>query len=469
MMIVFPRPADALPSFARQTGQPCGTCHTDQPGLTPFGRRFKLGGYTLGGGEFRTTPFPTSEEDKNKPWVPPVAMMAIIGYTHTQAPLPPPTDPFKPNDNVVVSPFSVFYGGAITEHIGAFAQVTHNAPPPGGFPDPFGHTWSWDNVDLRYANTAKLGGLDVIYGITANNNPTVQDVWNTTPAWTFPYATSTIAPTPATKVLIDAAFAAHVGGVGGYVFINDMLYLEATGYSTLNFREQNSLGTDPFSAPGLFDGASPYWRAAFESHWGNHWLEIGTFGMFAAVHPWADTVFFTPATFSQTDKYTDIGFDSQYQYQGENYWFTLRGSYIHEHQRLDATFFNGGSANLTNEPNSLRLQASLAYGNDNRFVLTGNISTPGARRTRSATAGLRAGSARTATAGLARLPTFRLSRAARRFGHGSTRAWACSTSGTTSSMAIPSTPATRTPCSSMLGWRCRTVDCWTSRQSLTRS
>jgi hypothetical protein len=217
------------------------------------------------------------------------AMMAIIGYTHTQAPLPPPTDPFKPNDNVVVSPFSVFYGGAITEHIGAFAQVTHNAPPPGGFPDPFGHTWTWDNVDLRYANTAKLGGRDDIYGITANNNPTVQDVWNTTPAWTFPYASST-APTPGTKVLIDATFAAHLGGVGGYVFVNDMLYLEATGYSTLNFREQNSLGTDPFSAPGLFDGA----RAAFESHWANHWLEIGTFGMFAAVHPWADTVFFTP-------------------------------------------------------------------------------------------------------------------------------------------------------------------------------
>jgi hypothetical protein len=29
---------------------------------------------------------------------------------------------------------------------------------------------------------------------------------------------------------------------GGYVFIKAMLYLEATGYSTLNFREQNSLG-----------------------------------------------------------------------------------------------------------------------------------------------------------------------------------------------------------------------------------
>ena len=38
----------------------------------------------------------------------------------------------------------------------------------------------------------------------------------------------------------------------------------------------------------------------------------------------------TTTTFSQTDKYTDFGFDSQYQYQGNNFWVTLRGSYIHE-------------------------------------------------------------------------------------------------------------------------------------------
>src|SRR5580704_851974 len=58
LTIGFAPPAKALPSFARQTGQPCGTCHTDFPALTPFGRRFKLLGYTVGGGEFRTTPFP---------------------------------------------------------------------------------------------------------------------------------------------------------------------------------------------------------------------------------------------------------------------------------------------------------------------------------------------------------------------------------------------------------------------------
>ena len=43
LLIGFARPAQALPSYARQTGQPCGTCHTDFAGLTPYGRLFKLG------------------------------------------------------------------------------------------------------------------------------------------------------------------------------------------------------------------------------------------------------------------------------------------------------------------------------------------------------------------------------------------------------------------------------------------
>ena len=218
-----------------------------------------------------------------------------------------------------------------------------------------------------------IGNMSLIYGITANNNPTVQDIWNTTPAWTFPYVASTIASTPATHTLIDGTMAAHVGGVGAYTYINDMLYLEATAYRTLDFKQQNAVGTDPFGAPGLFDGAAPYWRAAFESHWGNNYLMLGTFGMMANVHPWIDSSFAlgTTGTFPQTDKYTDAGFDSQYQYQGENYWLTLRGSYIREYQNLAASFANHFSANQNNELSTLRLQASVALGGDNRWVLTG--------------------------------------------------------------------------------------------------
>ena len=59
--------AVALPSYARQTGQPCGTCHTDFAGLTPYGRLFKIQGYTAGGGAYRSTLFPDG-----KPYVPPL-------------------------------------------------------------------------------------------------------------------------------------------------------------------------------------------------------------------------------------------------------------------------------------------------------------------------------------------------------------------------------------------------------------
>jgi hypothetical protein len=370
------RPAQAIPSFARQTGQPCGTCHTDFPALTPYGRLFKLNGYTIGGSRFRTTLVPSSEEERVKPWWPPISTMAIVGFTHTQAPLPPPTQPWSPNNNTSVDPFSFFWGGAVTEHIGAFVQVTHVMPPPGGFAsppagDPFGHSWGWDNTDVRFANTTKIGTLDVLYGITANNNPTVQDVWNTTPAWGFPFAASTLAPTPSAGTVIDGAFAAHVVSAGGYLWINNMFYVEGSTYHTLNFSTLNHLGADPFDAPGRFD-AEPYWRVAFEPHWGSNWLMIGTFGIVAPVHPWVDTSgLLGGLTFPQTDKFTDVGFDAQYQYQGDNYWITLRAAYIREHQRLDATFTNGGAQNPTNELNTLRLTGSLAYGNDNRVVLTG--------------------------------------------------------------------------------------------------
>jgi hypothetical protein len=178
-VVEFAAPARALPSFARQTGQPCGTCHTDFAGLTPYGRRFKINGYTNGGGQYRTTlfPFDDSTKDSKKTWVPPISMMSIIGFTHSASDIPPPADPNAPNNNITIAPLSFFWGGAITDHIGAFAQVTYNgAPSASGIgTDPFVHAWSWDNTDVRFADSTTLGKMNITYGITANNNPTVQD------------------------------------------------------------------------------------------------------------------------------------------------------------------------------------------------------------------------------------------------------------------------------------------------------
>jgi len=224
---MFARPVQALPSFARQTGQPCGACHTDFAGLTPYGRRFKINGYTNGGGQYRTTlfPFDDSTKDSKKTWVPPISMMSIIGFTHTATDTGPPADPFAPNNNISIPPLSFFWGGAITDHIGAFAQLTYNQAPPAVDigANPFVHAWSWDNTDVRFADSTTLGKMNITYGITANNSPTVQDPWNTTPAWAFPYAVSPFGAGFGPGPIIDGAFAAHVGSVGGYVYIKRRL------------------------------------------------------------------------------------------------------------------------------------------------------------------------------------------------------------------------------------------------------
>jgi len=53
LLLPVARPARAIPPFAAQTGMLCTQCHIGAygPQLTPFGRPFKIGGYTLTGGE----------------------------------------------------------------------------------------------------------------------------------------------------------------------------------------------------------------------------------------------------------------------------------------------------------------------------------------------------------------------------------------------------------------------------------
>ena len=179
-------------------------------------------------------------------------MMAIVGFTHTQADQDPTGSPYHANDNVVVAPVSFFYGGAITDHIGAFAQLTYNDAPFGA-QDPADQftskLWTWDNTDIRYANTANIGWHAHYVWHYCKQQSERPRPWNTTPAWSFPYAVSSIAPTPAAGTLIDGTFAAHVGGVGGYAWINNLVYLELSGYRTLSYDAQANWERIPLVPP----------------------------------------------------------------------------------------------------------------------------------------------------------------------------------------------------------------------------
>ena len=120
-----PKPVSALPSFARQTGQPCSTCHSAFPQLTPYGRRFKLEGYTAGG-----TRCGPSEDLAERELQIPIAGMTIPNFTHINKKLDPADTPkgFNSNDNTFDEATSVFFGGQIYCNFGAFSQGTYERP-----------------------------------------------------------------------------------------------------------------------------------------------------------------------------------------------------------------------------------------------------------------------------------------------------------------------------------------------------
>ena len=74
----------------------------------------------------------------------------------------------------------------------------------------------------------------------------MQDVWNTTPAWGFPYASSALANTPAAAV-IDGGIAQQVGGIGIYGYWNHLIYGEISVYGTnrRGITRSLSAGTTP--------------------------------------------------------------------------------------------------------------------------------------------------------------------------------------------------------------------------------
>jgi phage shock protein PspC (stress-responsive transcriptional regulator) len=340
-----PQPAVALPLYARQTGQPCATCHTAFLELTPFGRRFKLGGYTLSGGDWKGPPF---------------AVMLQPTFTNTQAPQPGGAAPgFGVNNNLAMQQMSLFTGGRITENTGAFIQGTY---------DGVAHRFGWDNTDIRYARSLNFGGHTLLWGITANNNPTVQDVWNTIPAWSFPYISSALAPSPTAVTFIEQVYAQQVAGLSAYSFLDDTFYFEFGGYRPLSNSTQLALGVD-ISGENPINGTAPYWRMAAEKNIGDHSWEVGTFGLAARVSPMG-------LTQGGADSFADIGVDTQYQYLGDPHAVTLRGAWIHENHNTTASQVLGLADNSNNQLQSLNVSASYIY--DKTWSLTtGRVAVGG--------------------------------------------------------------------------------------------
>jgi hypothetical protein len=329
--------AAAVPAFAIQTGEPCQACHVGGfgPQLTPIGREFKLQGYTL-----RTNKFNV-----------PLSIAAQASYIQTaKGQNPPPAPGFSGNDNFALDQINFFFAGGFGQNLGAFIQATY---------DGVTRAWTWDSLDVRVIKAFKIQKTDVTVGADLNNSPTVQDAWNTLPAWGFPYTASELAPSPSTSPLLDGALAQTTMGATAYAWINSEVYLEAGAYWSPGSRLLTDLGADPTS-PGAIKGAAPYVRVAFQRDLGPGVAEVGAFGMTSEIYP--GLVFYT----GFTDHYADLGLDGSYiDTLPDTDVITLNARYIHEAQSLDATcaLAGVGSGCANNTLNDFHLDGSYYWRN----------------------------------------------------------------------------------------------------------
>lgn len=338
--------AYAVPSFARQTGLSCNVCHSNAPALTAFGRDFKLKGYvrTDTTAKDKIGVSPELQLSRNIP----LSFLVLLSETAFQSVAP------TTQNSAVGFPqqLSLFLAGELASHFGALSQITYTHA---------GDHFSIDNSDLRYANQTTLGGKKVDYGITLNNNPGVEDLWNSTPVWGFPYIASGARVSPNASPLMNGALGSDVAGVGGYSLWNRHLYTAVSVY-----RSEHGGGPVPVDGVNYaynITGAAPYWRAAWQQNFGANYLEVGTYGIAVNSHPGAIT--------GPVDRYIDPSFDFQYERPFGANLLDAHGTWIHENSRLGATFASGAANALAHHLNTFKLDSTYHW--TNKYTATGAL------------------------------------------------------------------------------------------------
>lgn len=333
--------ANALPSFARQTGLACSACHTTFPELTPLGRAFKMHGYTT-----LAVKDAIVEEGSDK--APPVeinrtfplSVMFQTSLTRTNE-----QQPNRQNASVEFpQQLSLFLSGEITPHIGTFLQATYTG---------LDGSFTLDNTDIRYADDTLINGKELLYGVTLNNNPTVEDPWNSLSAWGYPFASPDAAPQPDAAALVDGGLAQNVAGAGAYGFWNKHLYADVTVYRSAQINPPQPL---------TIRNVAPYWRLAWQQNFGPNYLEVGTYGLYAEVNP-------QDSPSGPTDKYTDAAVDAQYERPLGVDFISAHLNYIFQYENLGATHSMGDSSNGNDYLNTVRLDGIYHWRSQLAFYL----------------------------------------------------------------------------------------------------
>ncbi|KJV36821.1 hypothetical protein [Luteibacter yeojuensis] len=286
--------AQAIPAYARQTGSACADCHAGAygPGLTPYGMRFKLNGYTDTDGQGTKIP---------------VAVQ--LTETHTAPATAPSSTSLTEGD--------LYLAGRLTENVGGYIKVEADHTGHNTYNTRLG------NLDLRFvAKELKLGGKDLTLGVSVNNAPGFQD-----PIAALPNA-SFIAPGGVTGTLLNLGSpnspTNRVIGATVYALYDKVWYAEAGTYRSLAAGTQDELGYNRNGDPGKLSDTG-YFRFAYMKDMRRQFFSAGLVGLTTKRRlPHA----------AARDDIDDLGYDLTYQYLG-NREHIIQASYVNIYERRD--------------------------------------------------------------------------------------------------------------------------------------
>ncbi|MCE1187025.1 MAG: cytochrome C, partial [Rhodocyclales bacterium] len=343
-------PALAVPSFARQTGQECAACHIGAygPQLTPYGVRFKIGGYT---------------DTDGKEGKVPLSAMLVTSFTRTaKAQDEKPDGASRTNNNRTMDETSVFLAGRLADQIGAFIQTTYSGIDKKG---------SMDQADIRFAHVTEVAGKETVLGLSLNNNPGGQDPFNSMPAWGFPYVGSDLAfGSGSISSMINGGLTARVTGLSAYAFWNNAVYAEVGTYRSLSPSMQSKFGLGRADDMGRLGAGTSYWRLAYMQDMKKQAFNAGIFGFNTNIQPDRST--------PGSNRYNDLGVDASYQFLGtREHVATVSTSYIRERQTLNAALDAGDVENRKARLNEFKANASYHYNQTwgltgSRFITQGS-------------------------------------------------------------------------------------------------
>ncbi len=159
---------------------------------------------------------------------------------------------------------SVFLAGRVTDYAGGFVQGTFNGVTS---------ATHLDNTDLRLTSPFEVKDTELRLGVDVNNGPTVQDPYNSSYAWGYPYVASILVPTPTAQPLLAGGLIGNSIGSTVYAWYDRSLYLEAGLYNTYGPTLLSVTGNT--YGPGSTANPAPYLRAAYEWNWNGQSAHVG--------------------------------------------------------------------------------------------------------------------------------------------------------------------------------------------------